>query len=116
LKVEAVQVKNTVCDAYVKYGMNVFEHENTENLRIREEESDEVTLGQTEGDSPKKDRTDPDRWTLTLGVSSGGGAHGDYGFSDDETEEEVSLVVDSASHVSLLARVEADTDPILSGQ
>jgi hypothetical protein len=31
---------------------------------------------------------------MTLGVSSGGTVHGDYGFSDDEAEE-VTLVVDS---------------------
>ena len=32
---------------------------------------------------------------MTLGVSSGGAGHDDYGFSDDEAAE-VSLVVDSA--------------------
>ena len=52
------------------------------------------SLGQTEGDSLKKDHTDPERWIMTLGVSSGGTADAVYGFSDEETEE-VSLVVDS---------------------
>jgi hypothetical protein len=61
--VEAAEVKNAVCDAYVKYGVNVFEHDHTENLRMREEE----------------------------GVSSGGTVHGDYRFSDDEAEEPVGL-------------------------
>jgi hypothetical protein len=65
--VEAAEVKNDVCDAYVKYGVNVFEHDHTEKLRMREEE----------------------------GVSSGGTVHGDYRFSDDEAEE-VTLVVDVA--------------------
>ncbi len=95
VKTEAAEVKNAVCDAYVKYGMNVFEHDHTEKLRMREEEADEVSLGQSEGGNRKKDRTDPDRRAMTLGVSSGGTAHGDYGFSDDEAEE-VTLVVDSA--------------------
>ncbi len=62
--------------------MNVFEHDHTEKLRMREEETDEVALGQSEGVNRKKDRTDPDRRAMTLGVSSGGTAHGDYGFSD----------------------------------
>jgi hypothetical protein len=65
-------VKNDVCDDYVKYGMNVFEHDHTEKLRMWEEEADEVTLGQAEGDSLKKGHTDPDRQAMTLGVSSGG--------------------------------------------
>jgi hypothetical protein len=86
VKEEASLVKNTVCNAYVKYGMNVFEYEDTENQRIREEQSDEVVLGQTEGGSWKKDRTDPERQTMTSGVSSSGGAGDDeYGFSDDES-------------------------------
>ncbi len=96
VKEEVAELKNDVCDAYVKYGMNVFEHDHTEKLRMREEETDEVTLGETEGGSRKKDRTDPDytdRQAMTLGVSSGGTVHGDYGFSDDEAEE-VTLVVD----------------------
>ncbi len=63
-------------------------------LRVREEAAEEVALGQAEGGSRKKGRADPDRRTMTLGVSSGETAHGDYGFSDDEAEE-VSLVVDS---------------------
>jgi hypothetical protein len=95
VKTETAEVKNDVCDVYVKYGMNVFEHDHAEKLRMREEEADEVALGQEEGGSRKKGHTDPDRWSLTLGVSSGGTDHGDYGFSDDETEE-VTLVVDSA--------------------
>ena len=75
--------------------MNVFEYKHTEKQRTREEESDEVSLGQTEGGSRKKGRTDPERRIMTLGVSSGGTVHALYGFSDEE-EEEVSLVVDSA--------------------
>ena len=94
VKAESAEVKNAVCDAYVKYGMNAFEHEHAEKLRIREEAAEEVALGQAEGGSRKKGRADPDRRAMTFGVSSGGTAHGDYGFSDDETEE-VSLVVDS---------------------
>ena len=35
VKAEAAAVKNAVCDAYVKYGMNAFEHEHAEKLRIR---------------------------------------------------------------------------------
>ncbi len=81
---EASLVKIAVCEAYIKYGMNVFEYEHTEKQRIREEETDEVSLGQAEGDSRKKDHTDPERWIMTLGVSSGGTAHAVYGFSDEE--------------------------------
>ncbi len=87
-------MKNAVCDAYVKYGMNVFEHDHTEKRRMREEEADEVALGQAEGRIRKKGRTDLDRHAMTLGVASGGTVHGDYGFSDDETEE-VTLVADA---------------------
>jgi hypothetical protein len=39
VKAEVAEVKNDVCDAYVKYGMNVFEHDHTEKLRMREEET-----------------------------------------------------------------------------
>ena len=53
-----------------------------------------MALGQAEGGSRKKGRADPDRRAMTLGVSCGGTVHGDYGFSDDESEE-VPLVVDS---------------------
>jgi hypothetical protein len=83
---EASLVKIAVCETYIKYGMNVFEYEHTEKQRIREE-TDEVSLGQTEGDSHKKDHTDPERRILTLGVSSGGTTHSVYGFSDEEEEE-----------------------------
>jgi len=51
VKQETSLVKNTVCDACVKYGMNVFEYEDAEKQRIREEQSDEVVLGKAEGDS-----------------------------------------------------------------
>jgi hypothetical protein len=64
--------------------MNVFEYEHAEKQRIREEQADEVALGQAEGGSRKKGRTDPERQTMTLGVSSGGAADDEYGFSDDE--------------------------------
>ena len=37
VKAEAAEVKNAVCDAYVKYGMNVFEHDHTEKLRMPQE-------------------------------------------------------------------------------
>jgi len=74
--------------------MNVFEHEHAEKLRVREEAAEEVALGQAEGVSRKKGHADADRRAMTFCVSSGGTAHGDYGFSDDEAEE-VSLVVDS---------------------
>jgi hypothetical protein len=80
VKAEAAEVKNAVCDAYVKYGMNVFEHDHAEKQRMREEEADEVTLDQTEGVIRKKDHTDPDREAMTLG--------------DDEAEE-VTLVSDA---------------------
>ena len=39
-------MKIGVCEDYIKYGMNVFEYEHTEKQRIREEEADEVSLGQ----------------------------------------------------------------------
>jgi hypothetical protein len=42
----------------------------------------------------KKDRTDAEAHMMTLGVSSGGAADDEYGFSDDEVEE-VTLQVDS---------------------
>ena len=71
VKLETSQVLVAVCDAYVKYGMNVFEHEHSEKLRIREEEADELSLGQAEGDNHKKGRPDPDRRAMTVGVSSG---------------------------------------------
>ena len=79
-------MKIAVCEAYIKYGMNVFEYEHAEKKRIREE-ADEVSLGQAEGVSRKTGRTDPERRIMTLGVSSGGTAHAVYGFSDEEEEE-----------------------------
>jgi hypothetical protein len=91
VKQEASLVKNTVSDAYVKYGMNVFEYEHVEKQCIREEQTDEVALGQVEGDSRKKVHTDPERQTMTLGVSSGGVADDEYGFSDDEPDTHVTL-------------------------
>jgi hypothetical protein len=65
-------VKNAICEAYVKYGMNVFEYEHTEKERIREEETDEVSLDQTQGVIRKKGHTEQERRIMTLGVCSGG--------------------------------------------
>ncbi len=65
----------------------VFGEVSVSPLESLEEEAEVLALGQTEGVSHKKSLTDPDPWTMTLGVSSGGTAHGDFGFSDDETEE-----------------------------
>ena len=48
VKKEASLVKDALCEAYVKYGMKVFEYETTEKQRIREEQADEVTVGQAE--------------------------------------------------------------------
>jgi hypothetical protein len=94
VKKEASLVKDAVCEAYVKYGMKVFEYETAEKQRIREEQADEVTVGQAEGGSRKKGHTDAEGHMMTLGVSSGGVADDKYGFSDDEVEE-VALQVDS---------------------
>jgi hypothetical protein len=65
-------VKNAIFEAYVKYGMNVFEYEHTEKERIREEETDEVSLEQAQGVIHKKDHTEQERRIMTLSVCSGG--------------------------------------------
>jgi hypothetical protein len=54
VKAEAAEVQNAVCDACVKYGMNAFEHDHAEKLRVREEVTEDVTLGQAEGGNHKK--------------------------------------------------------------
>ncbi len=93
MKKEASLVKDAVCEAYVKYGMKVFEYETAEKQRSQEEQADEVTVGQAEGGSRKKSR-----------LSSGGAADDEYGFSDDEVEE-VALQVDSVEEDLEEARV-----------
>ncbi len=35
VKTEADEVQNVVCDTYVKYGMNAFEHEHAEKVRAQ---------------------------------------------------------------------------------
>ncbi len=44
VKQEASRVKDAILEAYVAYGSKVFEHEHTENQRIRQEQADEVAL------------------------------------------------------------------------
>jgi len=85
--------------------MKVLEYEHTQKQCIREEQADGVTLGQAEGESRKKDHTDAERQIMTLGVSSGGTADDDFGFSDDEAED-VTFQVDSAEEARVARAAE----------
>jgi hypothetical protein len=71
LKQEALLVKDAVVDAYVVYGLNVFEHEHAEKERIRQNQAHESQVDQAQGGSRKKCRRPESRQTMLLGVSSG---------------------------------------------
>ncbi len=47
-------MKDTIVEAYVVYGMNVFEYEHTDKQRILENQTDETAVDQTESDNHKK--------------------------------------------------------------
>jgi len=50
VKQEVSLVKDAIVEAYVVYGMNAFEYEYAEKERIRENQSHEAEVDQTEGD------------------------------------------------------------------
>ncbi len=90
LKQEARLVQGAVLDAYVVYGLNVFEHEYTHKERIRENKAHEAEVELAHGGSRKKCRRLDSRQTMLLGVSSGVNTAETCGFSDDDAEEVVS--------------------------
>ena len=53
VKKEDALVKDDTVEAYVVYGMNVFEYEHTEKQLILENQTDETAVHQTQGDSRK---------------------------------------------------------------
>ena len=77
-------MKDVIVEAYVVYGMNVFEYEDTEKERIHENQSDETALDQTEGYNRKKYHKEEERRTMTLGVYSGVSADDEFAFGDEE--------------------------------
>jgi hypothetical protein len=95
VKKEAALVKDAVVEAYVVYGMNVFEYEQDSHQRIRENQTDKPTaaLDHAECDSLKKSHREEERRTMQFGVLSGVSAEDDCGFTDEETAE-VSLEQD----------------------
>jgi len=86
-KQEALLVQDAVCDGFVKYGMKVFEYEHTEKQRIRQEQADEVAVGQAEGGSRKKSRTHTADPMMTFGQTCPWEDDDDYGFGDNEVQE-----------------------------
>ena len=56
VKKESALVKDAIVEAYVVYGMNVFEYEHSENQRILENQTDEAVVQQAQGDNCKKCR------------------------------------------------------------
>ncbi len=65
----------------------MWEYEHTEQQRIRENQTDEMTLEQAEGGSRKKGRTEEERHIMTLGVCSGVFVDEEFGFSEEEAAE-----------------------------
>ena len=49
-------MRDAIVEAYVVYGLNVFEYESTEKQRILENQTDEVATELTESGSHKKSR------------------------------------------------------------
>jgi hypothetical protein len=71
LKAEAELVKHEIVEAYVVYGLNVFEYEYAEKERIRQNQAHETQVEQAVGDNRKKCRRQEAPQTVTLGVCSG---------------------------------------------
>jgi hypothetical protein len=84
LKAEAELAKHEVVEAYVVYGLNVFEYEYAEKERIRQNQAHETQVEQAVGGSRKKCRTQEASQPMTLGVSSGVNTDEGYGLSDDD--------------------------------
>jgi len=84
LKAEAELAKHEVVEAYVVYGLNVFEYEYAEKERIRQNQAHETQVEQAVGGSRKKCRRQEAPQTMTLGVSSGVNTDEGYGLSDDD--------------------------------
>ena len=103
-KQEALLVQDAVCDGFVKYGMKVFEYEHTEKQRIRQEQADEVTVGQAEGGSRKKSRTHTADPMMTFGQISPWETEDDYGFGDNEVQD-VGCPVESVEDILEEVRV-----------
>ena len=92
VKKEDALVKDAIVEAYLVYGMNVFEYEHAEKQRILENQTDETAVQQVQGGSRKKCRREEERRTMQLGVFSGVPVDDDCGFRDEETvslEEEM---------------------------
>jgi hypothetical protein len=64
VKKEVSLVKDAIVEAYVVYGMNVFEYEQAAKQRIRENQTDAETLEQTECVSRKKSHREEERRTM----------------------------------------------------
>ena len=69
-----------IFEAYVVYGMNVFEYEHAEKQRNLENQTDEAAAHQVQGDSRKKcrSRREEERQTMQFGVFSGVPADDDW--------------------------------------
>ena len=87
VKKEDALVKDAIVEAYLVYGMNVFEYEHAEKQRILENQTDETAVQQVQGGSRKKCRREEERRTMRLVVFSGAPVDDDCGFRDEETAE-----------------------------
>jgi hypothetical protein len=65
----------------------VWEYEHVEHQRIRENQTDEMSLEQTEGGNHKKGHTEEERHTMTFGVCLGVSVDEEFGFSEEEAAE-----------------------------